>query len=147
MARSSCTGEAEPLQNFQAFEIRITIAQMIETRSRWLSQTPLVPTGGTIAESIAFYTQQLGFTVDWEGGNMAGIRRDDVCFNLVESTNKEWIANSSISIGVTDLDAFYQEIKSIKGKISPPTLRPWGRRELHIILPSGVCLQFYQQNG
>jgi hypothetical protein len=36
---------------------------------------------------------------------MAGIGRDEVCFNLVENDNQQWAENASFSIGVSDLDA------------------------------------------
>ena len=120
---------------------------MADTKSQWLTQTPLVPTGGSLAESLAFYTQHLGFTVEWQGGTMAGVCRDQVRFNLQENSTQEWIDNSSISIGVSDLAGLYAEYKDIPARISPPAMRPWGRREMHIILPSGVCLQFWQLEG
>jgi hypothetical protein len=32
-----------------------------------------------------------------------------------------------------------------KKNINPLELKSWGRREFHMIVPSGVCLQFYQR--
>jgi len=116
---------------------------MAEEKAAWLTQTPLVPTGGPLAEVLAFYTQHLGFVVEWQGGPMAGVRRDQVRFNLIENSTREWLENSSISIGVSNLDAIYTEYRDLPCRISPPAIRPWGRRELHIVLP-GVCLQFWQ---
>jgi len=107
----------------------------------------MVPTGGPLPEALAFYTQQLGFSIDWEGGNMAGVSRDQVRFNLVENSSKEWLDNCSISIGVSDLDALYEEYRQTSSRINPPKVQPWGRREFHMIIPSGVCLQFYDQNA
>jgi catechol 2,3-dioxygenase-like lactoylglutathione lyase family enzyme len=117
---------------------------MTGIKAAWLTQTPLVPTGGPLAEALAFYTDHLGFTVEWQGSGMAGVRRDDVRFNLVENSNRDWLDNSSISIGVSNLDDLYEEYKEIPARLSPPAMRPWGRRELHIIIPSGVCLQFWE---
>ncbi|MEQ1933446.1 MAG: hypothetical protein ABL962_06150 [Fimbriimonadaceae bacterium] len=108
------------------------------------SITPLVPTGGPLAESLAFYVSEMGFTVVWQTGNMAGIRRDSIAFNLCESNSKEWIENSSFSIGTTNLDELYEEYKDIAARVGPLEMKFWGRREFHIVLPSGVCLQFYQ---
>ena len=67
--------------------------------------TPLIPTGGSLAAALAFYTEQLGFSVVWQGNAMAGIRRDGVAFNHVENDNREWVENSSFSIGVSDFEA------------------------------------------
>ena len=37
------------------------------------SITPLVPTGGSLAEALRFYVEQLGFALVWQGGGMAGV--------------------------------------------------------------------------
>lgn len=105
--------------------------------------TPLVPTGGPLAPAVQFYREQMGFFVVWEGGNMAGICRDGVSLNLIESVNREWIENSSYSIGVSDLDALYDKYSNIGARVGPLEIKPWGRREFHMIVPSGVCFQFY----
>jgi len=106
--------------------------------------TPLVPAGPSLPETLQFYTQQLGFSVTWQAGSMAGIRRGNVEINLVENSNRDWADNASFSIGVDDLDALYQEYRGIAAQVGSLELKSWGRREFHMILPSGVCLQFYQ---
>jgi len=108
------------------------------------SITPLIPTGGSLAEALAFYTEHMGFSIVWQGGSMAGIERDGAAFNLVENDNREWAYNASFSLGVSDLDALYQEYRDIPAKVGPLEMKSWGRREFHMIVPSGVCLQFYQ---
>lgn len=105
----------------------------------------MIPTGGTLAEALAFYTEQLGFSVLWQGKGMAGIGRDSVFFNLVENSNREWIDNSSYSIGVSDLDALYAEYGCVTARVGPLEVKAWGRREFHMIIPAGICLQFYAQ--
>jgi hypothetical protein len=77
---------------------------------------------------------------------MAGIERDRIDFNLVENDNREWAENASFSIGVSGLDALYEEYRDIPAKVGPLEMKFWGRREFHMIVPSGVCLQFYQQD-
>ncbi len=109
-----------------------------------LSVTPLVPAGPDLVEAIRFYTDQLGFTIVWEGGGMAGVRRGRVEFNLVQNSNREWAANASASIGVDGLDALYEEYRKSSAKVGPLEVKSWGRREFHMILPSGVCLQFFE---
>jgi len=116
-------------------------------RPQLLSITPMIPTGGTLEEAIKFYTEQMGFSVSWQAGSGAGIVRGSVAFNLVENSNRVWADNASFSIGVSDLDALYEEYRGIAARIGPLEIKAWGRREFHMIVPSGVCLQFYSVSG
>ena len=118
----------------------------MSTEPTFLSNTPMIPTGGRLADALKFFTEQMGFSVLWQSGNIAGIRRDAVVFNLVENDNREWARNASFSIAVSYLDALYEEYRSLHAKVGPLEMKPWGRREFHMILPSGVCLQFYTQD-
>jgi len=51
--------------------------------------------------------------------------------------------NASFSIGVSNLDALYEEYRGIPARVGPLEMKSWGRREFHMIVPSGVCFQFY----
>lgn len=113
-------------------------------KASFRSITPLIPSGGSLAAALAFYTEHMGFSIAWQGDGIAGIERDDVAFNLVESNDQHWADNASFSIGVSDLEALYQEYRDIPAKVGSLETKPWGRREFHMIVPSGVCLQFYQ---
>jgi catechol 2,3-dioxygenase-like lactoylglutathione lyase family enzyme len=108
------------------------------------SVIPLIPSGGSLAAAIGFYTDHLGFAVVWQSGGMAGIRRDGIAFNLVQNDNRDWIDNSSFSIGVSDLEALYEEYRQVPANVGPLEMKSWGRLEFHMIVPSGVCLQFYE---
>ena len=110
-----------------------------------LTLTPLVPAGPSLADAVRFYTEQLGFVVAWQGGEMAGVRRGNVELNLVQNGDRAWIENASFSIGVDDLDALYDEYRSVAAaRVGTLEVKSWGRREFHMIVPSGVCFQFYQ---
>lgn len=109
-----------------------------------LAVTPLLPAGADLAADLRFYTGQLGFEIVWQAGTMAGIRRGRVSFNLVQNTTEAWAENASASIGVDDLDALYDEYRRSAARVGPLEMKFWGRREFHMVLPSGVCLQFYQ---
>ena len=111
------------------------------------SVTPLVPAGASLTSALAFYTEQMGFRVVWEGGAMAGIERDGVTFNLVENSNRVWAENTSFSIGVSDLEALYEEYRNISAKVGALETKSWGRREFHLIAPPGVAFQFYQRDA
>jgi hypothetical protein len=104
----------------------------------------MIPTGGSLADALQFWTEQLGFSIVWHGDTGAGVVRDDVAFNLVVNTNREWIDNTSFSIGVSGLGALYEEYRSLPARVGPLETKSWGRREFHMIVPNGVCLQFYE---
>lgn len=35
--------------------------------------TPLIPAAASVADALHFFTRELGFSVTWEGGEMAGV--------------------------------------------------------------------------
>jgi catechol 2,3-dioxygenase-like lactoylglutathione lyase family enzyme len=119
----------------------------MSSRASLLAITPLVPAGPDLTEALRFYQTHLGFAVAWQGGSMAGVRRGRVELNLVENSNREWAENASASVGVDDLDALYAEYRGIPANVGPLEMKGWGRREFHMVLPSGVCLQFYQASA
>lgn len=116
-------------------------------KAKLLEIVPLIPSGDSLAAALAFYTEHMGFSIVWQSEGMAGIRRDGIALNIVANDNRAWADNASCSIGVSDLDALYQEYREIPAKVGPLELKPWGRREFHLIVPSGVCLQFYEHEG
>lgn len=107
----------------------------------------MIPAGASLPEALRFFTEHLGFTISWQSGDMAGIQRDGIEFNLVQNDVRAWADNASFSIGVSDLDALYGEYSGMPTNVGPLEPKPWGRREFHIILPSGVCFQFYQRSA
>ncbi len=109
-----------------------------------LSVVPLIPSGSSLADALTFYTHHMGFSIVWQSAGMAGIRRDGIAFNLVANDNQVWADNASFSIGVSDLEALYQEYRQIPARVGPLEVKSWGRREFHMIIPSGVCFQFYE---
>jgi len=115
-------------------------------RAEFVTAVPLMPGGPSLAEGLAFFRERLGFEVAWEGPGIAGVRRGVVALNLVQSDDRHWAENASVSFGVTDLDALYAEYREIPppARVGPLEVKVWGRREFHMILPSGVCFQFFQ---
>lgn len=111
------------------------------------SVTPMIPAGADLGEAVRYYTGQLGFSVVWQDGDMAGIRRGDVSFHLVRNTSREWADQSSYSIGVSGLDVLYAEFRDRNVPTGALETKFWGRREFHMIVPSGVCLQFFEQTA
>ena len=114
-------------------------------KATFCSVTPLIPTGGSLADALTFYTEHLGFSVLWQTEGMAGMGRDGVQFNLVANDNRAWADNASFGIGVSNLEALYEQLRRIPAKVGSLEQKAWGRREFHVIVPSGVCLQFFEQ--
>ncbi len=112
-----------------------------------VSITPMIPAGADLDAALQFFTEHMGFSVTWRSGGMAGILRDGIGFTLVENTERLWAENASFSIGVTGLDALYAEYRAIPATVGPLEFKVWGRREFHLILPSGVCLQFFEHQS
>lgn len=111
----------------------------------FVSVTPLVPAGPSLDEALRLYVGSLGFRVTWQGPNMAGIERDGVAFNLIQSDDRHWAENASFSIGVHGLVALYDAWREdVPARIGALERKAWGRVEFHMVLPSGVCLQFYE---
>ena len=120
------------------------------------SITPLVPAGPSIEDALTLYVGHLGFRVLWQAVGMAGVERDGVALNLMQSDDRHWAENSSFSIGVHDLPALHAEYADVPGRLGTRlgtrvgtrvgTIepKPWGRVEFHMVLHSGVCLQFYE---
>jgi hypothetical protein len=102
-------------------------------RSELVEITPLIPSGGSLEAALEFYTRYMSFSIVWRSDTMAGIRRDRIAFN------------ASFSIGVANLEALFEEYRGLPAQVGPLEMKPWGRREFHLIVPSGVCLQFYEQ--
>ncbi len=109
--------------------------------------TPLIPSGADFESALRFYVQEMGFVVTWRAGEMAGIARNGISFNLAFNNERAWADNASFSIGVTDLDALYQEYRGISAQVGPLEEKFWGRREFHMIVSSGVCLQFHERTA
>ncbi|HZF66837.1 MAG TPA: hypothetical protein VEZ47_02245 [Gemmatirosa sp.] len=108
------------------------------------SVTPLIPAGDDLDRGVRFFTEELGFALTWRADGMAGVRRGQVEFHLVRNGDLAWAANASASIGVDDLTALHAEYRTTSAQVGALELKSWGRREFHMILPSGVCLQFYE---
>ena len=136
--------DASPTMDFA--KVSGKMGAMPNKSSAFLSVTPMIPSGGSLADALRFYNDELGFSILWQADNGAGITRDSVSFNLVENNNREWIENSSYSIGVSDLDALYEEFRKSSARVGPLEVKAWGRREFHMIVPSGVCFQFYARS-
>ncbi|KAF0815077.1 hypothetical protein IGB42_00154 [Andreprevotia sp. IGB-42] len=101
------------------------------------------------ALSQAFY-QDLGFTMAWDGGDLAYFHHENVSFLLQNFYVKEFAENLMMHLLVEDVDAWWSTLQA-SGLIDkyavrtvPPQDQPWGMRDFVIIDPSGVLWRIAQ---
>ena len=106
-----------------------------------------MPSGDDFALAKRFFVD-IGFVEQWGDEDLCELKMGDVTFLLQNFANSEMQRNYMVLVDVDDLDAFHahltaRELSEKYGvKFSAPEERPWGRRELHLIDPAGVCWHF-----
>jgi catechol 2,3-dioxygenase-like lactoylglutathione lyase family enzyme len=100
--------------------------------------------------SKAFYTA-LGWTLKWEGENLAVLELGGHRFYLSHHYSRESVENFRIHITVEDARAWYEHIAGIIGRqafegarVDPPKQEPYGALVTYAFDPSGVLLDFAQ---
>lgn len=115
----------------------------------FLSLEPFVPSGSNIEGSKQLF-QELGFTINWDQGDYVGFQKNECRFILQKYDNIEFAKNFMLSVKVSDIEAYRNDILERKlpekfgirvGKISQ---QPYGK-ELNIIDIAGVCWHFVEQ--
>lgn len=114
----------------------------------FLSLSPFVPSGSKYEESKEFF-QELGFTLNWDAGGMAGFSADGCNFILQKFDRKEFAENFMLSVGVTSAEEFRNMVleKNLPERfgirIGQVTQQPYGK-EVNIIDIAGVCWHFVE---
>ena len=115
----------------------------------FLSLQPFVPSGSNFEGSKQFF-QELGFKINWDGGDYIGFERDGCKFILQKYDNTEFAQNFMLSVGVSNVEEFRKTVieKKLPEKfgirIGQPTVEPYGK-EVNIIDIAGVCWHFIEQ--
>ena len=102
-----------------------------------------------LAESTRFYTDVLGFTLEFsDGGSWSFLSRDNFKVMLGECPDEKPASelgdHSYVAyLIVEDIDALHAELVA-RGvtTISPPVDEPWGLREFGICTPDGHRIRF-----
>jgi hypothetical protein len=96
------------------------------------------------ALSKQFYLD-LGFSLVWEGDQLACLQVGEFRFLLQNFYVKELAGNLMMHLTVTDADHWWKHIQANKLAekypdimCRPPILQPWGLRVLYLSDPSGV---------
>jgi hypothetical protein len=102
-----------------------------------------VPGGRDYALSKRFY-EALGFTIDFDAGDVAGLSCDAGGFLLQNYYHKDWAGNFMMQWVVEDLDAWWTRVSALDlaGRFGvqaprPPAMQPWGLTVAYLFGPCG----------
>jgi hypothetical protein len=113
------------------------------------SLEPFVPSGSDFEQSKQFF-QELGFSINWDGGAYVGFENNGCKFILQQYDNRQFAENLMISVGIDDADEFWKSVseKELPQKfgisLGSPTDQSYGR-EVNIIDAAGVCWHFVER--
>ena len=104
---------------------------------------PVLPSLG-IAETLAFYRQQLGFAeIVYEAADYLIVRRDGMELHFWRTDDRRLCENSSVYLRGDGIGDLYEEYRS-RGveRLSDLSVRPWNMEEFYIHDPHGNVLRF-----
>jgi catechol 2,3-dioxygenase-like lactoylglutathione lyase family enzyme len=91
--------------------------------------------------SVSYYTERLGFRVEWRGDPLASVVRDRM--SLMLSQGDQGHPGTWLWIAVGNVDELYAELQARGAFLRhPPTNYPWGSRECQVTDPDGHVLRF-----
>jgi len=112
---------------------------------------PFVPGGKDYARSKAFYAA-LGFAIDFDAGEVAGMSCDSGSFLLQNYHHDGWAGNFMMQLVVEDLDAWWAHIEALdlpgRFQVPPPKAparQPWGLIVAYVYGPSGELWHVVQK--
>jgi len=116
----------------------------------YLSIEPFIPSGPDFDKSKQLF-QELGFKIEWDGGELVGFQNGSCKFILQKYDNKAFAENLMLSVKVSDISEFWENIstKNLPEKFGIPSIRnpkeqPYGK-EVNIIDIAGVCWHFIEE--
>ena len=95
-----------------------------------------------LAESIAFYPDQLGFTKVSQYDDYAIVTRDGAEIHFWACADRNIAENTSCYIRVADTQQLFEEFAGKGTSVKQPEVRAWGMKELYVIDPHGNLLKF-----
>jgi catechol 2,3-dioxygenase-like lactoylglutathione lyase family enzyme len=100
--------------------------------------------------SLDFYTK-LGWTLNFNAGDIAELELGSHRFYLQKYYQKEWCHNSMLHITVEDAAAWYEHVKEIlrdnkygTARVTAPEMQDYGALVTFVWDPAGVLLHFAQ---
>ncbi len=125
----------DPFRNLLLFGERIPVTSSQPGQPTLISIAPRFPVGD-MEQALAFYAQ-LGFATTYRDGEFAIVERDGISlhFNVSEGHSVCWI-------GVSNIEALYQQYVPTGAIRSPLTSQPWGMKEFFLCDPFRNLLLF-----
>ena len=105
--------------------------------------TPRLPVSD-VEKALAFYVDQLGFTLGWKWGaplTHANACRDSVAVDLISSPAGR-IGTAMAYIQICGIDAYFAELKGRNVGSSEIGDRPYGMRDFEVVDPFGNRIAF-----
>jgi len=99
-----------------------------------------------LSQSLSYYIDVLGFSLDFQYGEYVGIKHDTVFLHLSSSLNpgrKKEPGAGHVCINCDEVDTYYEGLQSKGATISAPLdNRPYGMRDFAVDDPDGNTLVF-----
>ncbi len=115
---------------------------------KFLSLEPFVPSGSDFEGSKKFF-QELGFTINWDGGDYIGFERDGCKFILQKYNDKAFAQNFMLSVRVNSVEEFRKSViekqlpERFGIRIGKTSEQSYGK-EVNVIDMAGVCWHFIE---
>ena len=95
-----------------------------------------------LGESVAFYTERLGFALMAQLADYAIVERDGCELHFYACGDPLIAQNTSCYVRTASTQLLYDEFKNRGANVKPPENRPLGMKELYVIDPHGNLLKF-----
>ena len=116
----------------------------MSTDTQFISATPVLASLD-IARTVAFYREQLGFSVLYAEQDAYGVvMRGSVSLHFWACKDRHIAENTSCRVRVDGIDALYADClaRAIVHPNAPLAAKPWGAREFAIVDPDGNLVTF-----
>ncbi|NBD24405.1 VOC family protein [Paenibacillus glycinis] len=113
-----------------------------------LKLRPFVPSGADYELAQRFF-EELGFRKTYADGSLCLFRIGEQEFFLQNFHDQSFQDQFMLELAVEDLDGWWVRMQTMQRsgayadmRAKEPTVYPWGKREVHLIDPAGVCWHF-----
>lgn len=114
-----------------------------EAWPKFKAVTPRLPVVD-VEKALTFYLNMLGFELGWKWGSPpthANVCRDSISLDLI-AVPAQRCGTAMAYVQVSEVDAYFAELKSRNVDVSGLGDRPYGMRDFEVIDPNGNRLAF-----
>src|SRR5688572_21710834 len=112
------------------------------------SLEPFIPSGENFEDAKSLFLD-LGFNIEWDGGDYIGFQKDSCRFILQKYNNREFAENLMINVKIDNAREFWDDLNQkalatkYKIRVTKPVQQPYGL-EVNVIDLAGVCWHFVE---